>query len=138
MAQPILAQVDLFCPTPDPEHNLKLALRCNFKPLFKPRSIKYRGMFRKLMLRDFRQNRKLYRMRGVGEATFGGIERRYGAHTRCKRVRTKVLSILLMTASHNLRTLMRIQAAEKLGFIFILWIFSTNPKEAFTLVRLTG
>jgi len=110
-------------PAYDSEHNLKLALRCNFKPLFKPRSIKYRGMFRKLMLRDFRQNRKLYRMRGVGEATFGGIERRYGAHTRCKRVRTKVLSILLMTASHNLRTLMRIQAAEKLGLFLFYGFF---------------
>jgi hypothetical protein len=106
--------------------NIELALKHGFKPLFKPRDVGYRGMFRKTVLRDFRQNKKLYRMRGVGEATFGGIENRYGACTRCKRARTKVLSMLLMVVAHDLRTLMRIRAAEKLGFIFILGIFSTN------------
>jgi hypothetical protein len=31
-------------------------------------------MFRKMVLRDFRRNKKLYRMRDVGEATFGGLK----------------------------------------------------------------
>jgi hypothetical protein len=84
-------------------------------------------LFWKQVLRDFKRNRKLYRRRGIGEAAFGGIENRYDAHTRCKRVRTKVLSILLMTVAHNLRTLMRIRAAEKRAIIFVVWIFSTSP-----------
>jgi hypothetical protein len=33
---------------------------------------------------------------------------------------------MLMAAAHNLRTLMRIRASEKSGFIFVVWIFSTN------------
>lgn len=46
-------------------------MKHGFKPLFKPRLIEYHGMFRKLMLRDFKRNRKLYRQRGIGEAIFG-------------------------------------------------------------------
>jgi len=106
--------------------NIELALKRDFKPLFKPRDIKRHGMLRKLMLRDFRRNRKLYRRRGIGETIFGGIENRYGAHTRCKRARTKVLSMLLMLVAHNMRTLMRVRAAEKRGFLFVVWIFSTS------------
>jgi len=106
--------------------NTELAQKHGFNPLFRPRKVERHGLFRKMMLRDFRRNRKLYRRRGIGETVFGGIENRYGAHTRCKRVRTKVLSIMLMAAAHNLRTLMRIRAAEKSGFIFVVWIFSTN------------
>lgn len=110
----------------DWRRNIELALKSGFKPLFKPRDIQYHGMFRKLMLRDFKRNRKLYRQRGIGEAIFGGIENRYRAHTRCKRVRTKVLSMLLMLVAHNLRTLMRVQAARERGFLFVMWIYSTN------------
>jgi hypothetical protein len=113
----------------DWKRNLRLALEQGFKPLFKPRDIGYHGVFRKMVLRDFRQNKKLYRMRGVGEATFGGIENRYGAHTRCKRVKTKTLSMLLMPVAHNLRTLMRVRAAEKRRFLFVMWIYSTSPKR---------
>ena len=103
--------------------NIELALKRDFKPLFRPRKVEHRGLFRKEVLRDFRRNRKLYRRRGIGEAIFAGIENRYGANTRCRRVRTKVLSMLLMLVAHNLRTYMRVQAAEKLGSVFILWIF---------------
>jgi hypothetical protein len=35
-----------------------------------------------------------------------------------------------MTVAHNLRTLMRIRAAEKRGIIFVVWIFSTSPEKA--------
>lgn len=110
----------------DWRRNIELALKCGFKPLFKPRDVEYHGMFRKMVLRDFKRNRKLYRQRGIGEAIFGGIENRYGAHTRCKRARTKALSMLLMLVAHNLRTLMRVRAAEKRGFLFVMWIYSTS------------
>jgi len=106
----------------DWRRNIELALRHDFRP----RKVGYRGLFRKEVLRDFRRNRKLYRRRGIGEAIFAGIENRYGAHTRCRRARTKVLSMLLMLVAHNLRTYMRVQAAGKLGSAFILWIFSTS------------
>jgi len=116
----------------DWRRNIELALRHDFRPLFRPRKVGYRGLFRKEVLRDFRRNRKLYRRRGIGEAIFAGIENRYGAHTRCRRARTKILSMLLMLVAHNLRTYMRVRVAEKLCSIFILWIFSTNPdSEAF-------
>jgi hypothetical protein len=36
---------------------------------------------------------------------------------------------MLMAAAHNLRTLMRIRASEKSGFIFVVWIFSTNSRR---------
>jgi hypothetical protein len=111
----------------DWRRNIELALRHDFRPLFRPRKVGYRGLFRKEVLRDFRRNRKLYRRRGIGEAIFAGIENRYGAHTRCRRARTKVLSMLLMLVAHNLRTYMRVRATEKLCSIFILWIFSTSP-----------
>ncbi|MEW6221824.1 MAG: transposase [Candidatus Hadarchaeota archaeon] len=111
----------------DWRRNIELALKRGFKPLFKPRDLEYHGMFRKIVLRDFKRNRKLYKQRGIGEAIFGGIENRYGAHTRCKRVRTKVLSMLLMLVAHNLRTYMRVRAAEKRGFLFVIWIYLTSP-----------
>lgn len=43
--------------------NIELALKRGFKPLFKPRDVGYHGVFRKMVLRDFKQNKKLYRMR---------------------------------------------------------------------------
>jgi len=107
----------------DWKRNIELSLKRGFKPLFRPRDIEYHGVFRKMVLRDFKQNKKLYRQRGIGEAIFGGIENRYGAHTRCKRVRTKVLSMLLMLVAHNLRTLMRVRAAEKVDFYLFCGFF---------------
>jgi len=110
----------------DSEHNLQLALERGFKPLVKPRSIRYHGVFRKQMLREFRRNRKLYRQRGVAEALFAGLANRYGSHTRCKRIRTKTISILLMLVAHNLRTLARVRAMKEMGIFVILRIYSTN------------
>jgi len=110
----------------DSERNLQLALERGLKPLIKPRSIRYHGVFRKQMLREFRRNRKLYRQRGVAEALFAGLANRYGSYTRCKRIRTKTISILLMLVAHNLRTLARVRAMKEMGIFVILWIYSTN------------
>jgi hypothetical protein len=111
----------------DIERNLKLALEQGFRPVIKPRSVKYRGIFRRHMLREFKRNCELYRQRGIAEALFGGLANRYGTRTRCKRVRTKTISMLLMLVAHNLRTLARVRAAEKTGYLFMLLIYSTNP-----------
>lgn len=112
----------------DSQRNLELTLEHGFKPVIKPRSIKYHGVFRKQMLREFKRCRKLYRQRGIAEAFFGGIENRYGAQTRCKLPTTKTASILLMAVAHNLRTLARVRAAKEMGFLIILWIYSTNSQ----------
>jgi len=120
--EPLLADSAYDC-----ERNLKLALERGFRPLIKPRSVEYRGIFRRHMLREFKRNRKLYRQRGIAEALFGGLANRYGTRTRCKRVRTKTVSILLMLVAHNLRTLARVRATEKTCSFVIKWIYSTNP-----------
>jgi hypothetical protein len=82
------------------------------------------------MLREFKRNCKLYRQRGIAEALFGGLANRYGTRTRCKRVRTKTISMLLMLVAHNLRTLARVRAAEKTGYLFMLLIYSTNSASS--------
>jgi len=110
----------------DSQRNLELASEHGFKPVIKPRSVEYHGIFRKQMLREFKRNRKLYRQRGVGEAFFGGLENRYGAQTRCKLPVTKAASILLMAVAHNLRTLARVRAAKEMRVFVILMIYSTN------------
>jgi len=120
--EPLLADSAYDC-----ERNLKLAIRQGFRPLIKPRSVGYRGIFRKHMLREFKRDRKLYRQRGIAEAVFAGLANRYGTRTRCKRVRTKTVSMLLMLVAHNLRTLARVRAEEETGYLIILWIYSTNP-----------
>lgn len=74
----------------------------------------------KEVLRDFRWNRKLYRRRGIGEAIFAGIENRYGAHTRCRRMKKRGLRMLLMLVAHNLHTYMRVQAAVN-WFLFLFY-----------------
>ena len=111
----------------DSERNLQLALERGFKPLIKPRLIGYHGVFRKQMLREFKRDRRFYRQRGIAEALFAGLANRYGSHTRCKRVRTKTTSMLLMLVAHNLRTFARVRAAKEIGVFVILWIYSTNP-----------
>jgi len=108
------------------ERNLRLALEQGFKPVIKPRSGAYHGIFRRQMLHEFEQNRKLYRQRGIGEAFFGGLTNRYGSRTRCKRARTKTISILLMAAAHNLRTLVRVRTMKRMEIFVILRIYSTN------------
>lgn len=116
----------------DSQRNLELASEHGFKPVIKPRTIEYHGIFRRQMLREFKRCRKLYRQRGIAEAFFGGIENRYGARTRCKLSTTKAASILLMAVAHNLRTLARVRAMKAMGIFVILWIYSTNSHQAKT------
>lgn len=54
-------------------HNLELALRHGFKPLFRSRKVEHHRLFRKGVLYDFTRNRRLYRRRSIGEAIFVGI-----------------------------------------------------------------
>jgi hypothetical protein len=111
------------------KRNLELAIEHGFKPVIKPRSYGYHGLFWKRMLREFKRKRKLYRQRGVAEALFAGLANRYGSRTRCKRVRTKTISMLLMLVAHNLRTLARVRTAKKMGFLITIRIYSTNSVE---------
>ncbi|MCK4406031.1 MAG: transposase [Hadesarchaea archaeon] len=113
----------------DSQRNLELTSEHGFKPVIKPRTIEYHGIFRKQMLREFKRCRKLYRQRGIAEAFFGGIENRYGARTRCKLSTTKATSILLMAVAHNLRTLARVRAMKAMRILVIIWIYSTNSRE---------
>jgi hypothetical protein len=117
----------------DWEQNIHLAMKHGFKPLFKPRATNYHGIFRRMVVKDFKRNRKLYRKRGIGEAVFAGIENRYGAHTRCKRAKTKVLSILMMLVAHNLRTLMRLEAEEKRVIFLFVGIFRQTRLPTYSL-----
>ncbi len=110
----------------DSEHNLKLATEHGFKPVIKPRSYEFHGLFRKRMLKEFRRCRKLYRRRGIAEALFAGLANRYGSRTRCKLPTTKAASILLMAVAHNLRTLARVRAQKETGIFVIVSIYSTN------------
>ena len=112
------------------KRNLELAARRGFKPVIKPRSYGYRGLFWKRTLREFERDRGLYRMRGITEAVFAGLANRYNSHTRHKLPRTKAVGILLMLVAHNLRTLARVRAMERMGFLFIIRIYSTNPALA--------
>ena len=111
----------------DSRRNLELAAKHSFRPVFKPRSFEFHGLFWKQKLREFERDRKLYRQRGIAEALFAGLANRYGSRTRCKRVRTKTTGILLTLVAHNLRTLARVRAMKRMGFLFIRWIYSTNP-----------
>ena len=110
----------------DSQRNLELTSEHGFKPVIKPRTIEYHGIFRKQMMRKFKRCRKLYRQRGIGEAFFGGLENRYDSRTRCKLPTTKAASIMLMAVAHNLRTLARVRAMKEMGIFVILWIYSTN------------
>jgi len=47
----------------DSQRNLELASEHGFKPVIKPRTIKYHGIFRKQMLREFKRCRGAQRLR---------------------------------------------------------------------------
>jgi hypothetical protein len=54
------------------KRNLELAIEHGFKPVIKPRSYEYRGLFWKRTLREFERDRKIYRQRGITEAVSAG------------------------------------------------------------------
>jgi len=101
-----------------------------FKPIIEPRKHEDgpHGLDRRDALREFEENRELYKLRKVAEGFFGGIENRYGARVRCKLLHLEVYCILLMVVAHNLRTLMRVRAQNKEEFFICFLINSTNPK----------
>jgi len=101
----------------DSRRNLKLAIEHGFKPVIKPRSYEFHGLFRKRMLKEFERCKKLYRRRGIAEALFAGLANRYNSRTRCKLPATKATSILLMLVAHNLRTFARVRAQKEWGFL---------------------
>jgi hypothetical protein len=112
----------------DALRNYECAERRGFIPVFRPREGSFRGLRRREILKRFRRNRRLYRRRGIGEALFGGIENRYGARTRCRRVKTKRAWVLLALIAHNLRTLMRIEAMRQLGIFCFTVDLSDKPE----------
>jgi hypothetical protein len=77
-------------------------------------------------LREFEENRELYKLRKVAEGSFGGIGNRYGARVSCKLLHLEVYCILLMVVAHNLRTLMRVRAQNKEEFFICFLINSTS------------
>jgi hypothetical protein len=54
-----------------------------------------------MRMKEFWRNRRLYRRRGIAEALFGGLANRYGSRTKSSRVRTEVVSLMLMLVVHN-------------------------------------
>jgi hypothetical protein len=112
----------------DALRNYECAERRDFIPVFRPREGSFRGLRRREILKRFRRNRRLYRRRGIGEALSGGIENRYGARTRCRRVKTKRAWVFLALIAHNLRTLMRVEAMRQLGIFLFTVDLSDKPR----------
>jgi len=117
------------------EANAELLRRRGFLPVLRPHGQARRGIGTRMRMKEFWRNRRLYRRRGTAEALFGGLANRYGSRTGSKRVRTKVVSLMLMLVAHNLRTLLRLQAWEG-GEVLILWNYSTNPPGSTREVRI--
>ena len=111
----------------DARSNIEFARSHGFVPVVKPRSYEPHGFVRRQAAQEFRLKRKLYRQRGIAEAIFAGLANRYDSKTRCKRLDTKISSILFMAVAHNLRTLMRVSAMRKNGISIFILIYSTNP-----------
>ena len=105
----------------DAGKNFELARKHGLKPVIKLRNIKTKGLLRRQAVRDFEQNRELYRMRGVGEAPFGGFATKYNSRTRCRLARTRRADSLLMTVAHDVRTYMRAQAMKELEIFCLVW-----------------
>lgn len=102
----------------DAAKNFELAKRHGFEPVIKLKNIGLKGLLRRQAARDFDRNRELYRMRGVGEAPFGGFAVRYESRTRCRLLKTRAIDSLLMAIAHNLRTYARARAMKRMK-IFI-------------------
>ena len=105
----------------DAGKNFELARKHGLKPVIKLRNIKPKGLLRKQAARDFERNRELYRMQGVGEASFGGFAIKYNSRTRCRLARTKRADSLLMAIAHDVRTYMRVRAMKQLEIFCLVW-----------------
>jgi len=111
----------------DSRNNIDLVRKHGLRPVIKPRRARRRKLWRALAARDFEKNRELYRMRGVGEAPFGGFAVRYGSRTRCRLPQTRIIDSLLMAVAHNLRTYARARAIKRME-IFICYRFIRQPR----------
>ena len=112
----------------DSENNYKLCKKHWFGPVIKLREGKPKGLIRREMAKVFADNKEIYRLRGLVEAVFGGLETKYGNRTRCRRTNSRRDDCLLMVVSHNLRTYMRAVALRELGFFVFLRIYwTTSP-----------
>lgn len=109
----------------DAGKNFELARNHGLKPVIKLKNIRTKGLLRRQAARDFERNRELYRMRGVGEAPFGGFATRYNSQTRCRLARTRRADSLLMAVAHDVRTYVRAQAMKELE-IFCLVLFKMD------------
>ena len=79
---------------------------------------------KKELARGFSFDRERYRLRGLVEGVFGGMETRYGNATRCRLQGNRELDVLLKALGHNLRVYMRAKTNEKL---LITLIYETTP-----------
>jgi len=109
-------------------HNLELVREHGLRPVIKPKAFKTMKLWRALAERDFGKERELYRMRGVGEAPFGGFAIRYGSRTRCRLPHTRKVDTILLAVAHNLRTYARARATKRLE-IFGLALFIRQPRK---------
>ena len=105
----------------DAGKNFELARKHGLRPLIKLRDIEPKGLLRRQAAHDFEQNRELYRMRGVGEAPFGGFAIRYNSQTRCRLAHMRRADSLLMAVAHDVRTYMRARAMKKLQIFYLTW-----------------
>lgn len=101
----------------DSRVNQDLVQKHGLKPVIKIRR-NSRKRWRALAKLDFEKNRGLYRMRGIGEAPFGGFAVRYGSRTRCRLPQARRIDSLLMAIAHNLRTYARASAANELKIFY--------------------
>lgn len=107
----------------DSEDIYELAKRHGFNPVIKLRDVEPRGLVRREMAKNFADNRDTYRLRGLIEAVFGGLETKYGNRTRCRLRQSRKVDCLLMVVSHNLRTYMRALAIKELKIFVLFWIY---------------
>jgi len=113
----------LLDPGYDSEDNYKLARSHEFDPVIKLRRVEPRGFVRREMAKNFAKNKDIYRLRGLIEAIFGGLETKYGSRTRCRLPRSRRIDCLLMVVSHNLRTYMRALALKEMKIFILIWIY---------------
>ena len=107
----------------DSEGNYELARDRGFDPVIKLRGVEPRGFVRREMAKNFAKNKETYRLRGLIEAVFGGLETKYGNRTRCRLSKSRRVDCLLMVVSHNLRTYMRALVLREMKIFVLLWIY---------------
>ncbi len=92
-----------------------------------------RGFVRREMAKNFANNKDTYRLRGLIEAVFGGLETKYGNRTRCRLHKSRRVDCLLMVVSHNLRTYANLleshEKFKELKFGFLTFAHGPKTKQ---------